>query len=306
MRPCLLEGRRWYKQWRYSPGGRFMNEQRDAVRAHDPAPFVRDRVGALARVWSQLIAVGRDGAKDTIAGLVASVVLIANIISFGALMFPGALGAGIPIAIWAMLIGSCIGGVWIALATSLPPLATGIDSPTGTVLVLLSAAAGSSVMAAGGSPQTAVQTVMLIFTAATLMSGALLYALGACRLGSYFRFVPSCVVGGFLTATGCFLIAGGVRMTTGRPLALSSLAANWTAIEIAKLGCAVAALWCCWLAPLGKVGIRHARGACCDVADGVRRASKSGTFRSGARLVLSVARGADPMVARSRPPAHRT
>ena len=219
-----------------------MNERRDAVRTHDPAPFVRDRVGALARLWSQLIAVGRDGAKDTIAGLVASVVLIANIISFGALMFPGALGAGIPIAIWAMLIGSCIGGVWIALATSLPPLATGIDSPTGTVLVLLSAEAGSSVMAAGGSPQTAVQTVMLIFTAATLMSGALLYALGACRLGSYFRFVPSCVVGGFLTATGCFLIAGGVRMTTGRPLDLSSLAANWTTIEIAKLGCAVAAL----------------------------------------------------------------
>ena len=168
-----------------------MNEQRDAVRTHDHAPHVRGRVGAIARVSSQLIAVGRDGVKDTIAGLVASVVLIANIVSFGALMFPGMLGAGIPIAIWAMLIGSCIGGVWIALATSLPPLATGIDSPTGTVLVLLSAAAGSSVTAAGGSPQTAIQTVMLIFTAATFMSGALLYALGACRLGSYFRFVPS-------------------------------------------------------------------------------------------------------------------
>ena len=219
-----------------------MNEQRDAVRAYNPTPFVRDRAGALAGAWSQLIAVGHDGVKDTIAGLVASVVLIANIVSFGALMFPGTLGAGIPIAIWAMLIGSCIGGVWIALATSLPPLATGINSPTGTVLVLLSAAAGSSVMATGGSPQAAIQTVMLIFTAATLMSGALLYALGACRLGSYFRFVPSCVVGGFLTATGCFLIAGAVRMTTGRRLGLSSLAANWTTFEIAKLGCAVTAL----------------------------------------------------------------
>jgi len=208
-----------------------MNEQREAVRVHDPAPLVR-----------RLIAVGRDGVKDTIAGLVASVVLIANIISFGALMFPGALSDGIPIAIWAMLIGSCIGGAWIALATSLPPLATGIDSPTGAVLVLLSAAAGSSVVAAGGSAQTAVQTVMLIFTAATFMSGALLYGLGACRWGSYFRFVPSCVVGGFLTATGCFLIAGGVRMTTGRTLDLSSLAANWTVIETAKLASAVAAL----------------------------------------------------------------
>src|SRR5579863_7736695 len=79
------------------------------------APSVRER-GALAAAWPRLIAAGRDGIRDLIAGLVASVLLIANIISFGALMFPGALSAGIPMAIWAMLIGSCIGGVWIALA----------------------------------------------------------------------------------------------------------------------------------------------------------------------------------------------
>lgn len=219
-----------------------MNEEREAVRAHDSAPLVRDRGGALAAAWSRLIATGRDCVKDTIAGLVASMVLIANIVSFGALMFPGDLSAGIPTAIWAMLIGSCFGGVWIALATSLPPLATGIDSPTGAVLVLLSAAAGSSVVAAGGSPQTAVQTVMLIFTAATFMSGALLYGLGACRWGSYFRFVPYFVVGGFLAATGWLLIAGGVRMTTGRTLSLSSLATKWTLIETVKLASAVGAL----------------------------------------------------------------
>lgn len=183
-----------------------------------------------------------DFARDLLAGLVASVLLIANIVSFGALMFHGDLSAGISTAIWAMLVGSCIGGVWIALTTSLPPLATGIDSPTGAVLVLLSASAGSRVIAAGGDPQTAVQTVMLIFTAATLVSGALLYGLGACRWGSYFRFVPYFVVGGFLAATGWLLIAGGVRMTTGRTLALGSLATRWTGIEAAKLGAAIAAL----------------------------------------------------------------
>jgi hypothetical protein len=52
---------------------------------------------------------GRDGIKDLIAGLVAAVVLIGNIVSFGALMFPGNLNSGIPIVIWAMLIslGTC-------------------------------------------------------------------------------------------------------------------------------------------------------------------------------------------------------
>jgi SulP family sulfate permease len=187
-------------------------------------------------------AVGRDSAKDIVAGAIASVVLIANIVSFGALMFPGDLSGGISTAIWAMLIGGCVGGVWIALMTSLPPLATGIDSPTGVVLVVLSAAAGASTLANGGSAQSAVDDVMLLFTLATLMTGALLLVLGVLRWGSYLRFVPFFVVGGFLAATGWLLIAGGVRMTTGRALALDSLLTPWTASEMARLASAVATL----------------------------------------------------------------
>src|SRR5215471_19841075 len=113
------------------------------------------REGTLT-VRSRLSALGRDAGKDALGGLVASVVLIANIVSFGALMFPGDLSAGIPVAIWSMLIGSCVGGAWIALTTSLPPLATGIDSPTGAVLILLSALTASGVRAAGGSTETAI------------------------------------------------------------------------------------------------------------------------------------------------------
>jgi SulP family sulfate permease len=217
-----------------------MDKQTDTSGANDIGPITRDNSFAAAR--NRVVAAGRDGVRDTVAGLVAAVVLIANIVSFGALMFPGNLSSGMPIAIWAMLIGSSIGGVWIALRTSLPPIATGIDSPTGTVLVLLSASVGAGIQAAGGSPAIAVQTVMLIFTAATVMSGALLYGLGLCRWGSYFRFVPYPVIGGFLAATGWFLIAGGVRMTTGRTLSFSGLGATWTMIDVAKLAAAAAVL----------------------------------------------------------------
>jgi SulP family sulfate permease len=181
-------------------------------------------------------------ARDLIAGLLASVLLIANIISFGALMFPGDLGAGAPIAVWAMLIGSCVGGVWIARVTSLPPLATGIDSPTGAVLVVVSAATASRVLKAGGSPEAAVQCVMLIFSVTTLISGVLLHALGARRWASHFRFVPYFVVGGFLSATGWLLIAGGVRMTLGGASNLERLATQWTVVELAKVASAVATL----------------------------------------------------------------
>ena len=214
-----------------------MIEPTEAVHAGDRARSAPSRLFS-----SRTLVAGRRLIKDMIAGGLASVVLIANIVSFGALMFPGELTAGIPTAIWAMLIGSCIGGIWIAIATSLPPIATSIDSPTGTVLVLLSAAAGGSVMAAGESAQSAVQTVMLIFTAATVVTGAVLYALGAFRWGSYFRFVPYFVIGGFLAATGWFLIVGGVRMSVGRTLAFSVLAEKWTLMEVAKLGIAGATL----------------------------------------------------------------
>jgi sulfate permease, SulP family len=203
-------------------------------------PVVRDRYGRLMNARRLLVKEVPVFGKDFFAALVASVVLIANIFSFAALMFPGELAVGIPIAIWAMLIGSCVSGCRIAWATSIPPLATGIDSPTGVVLVLLSSAAASRVYAEGGAAEAAVQNVMLIFTLTTFIAGALLYSLGVFRWGSYFRFVPYFVVGGFLAATGWFLVAGGVRMMRGRPLDVASLyKITWTPIEIAKFAYAI-------------------------------------------------------------------
>jgi SulP family sulfate permease len=189
-----------------------------------------------------LVAAVRDRAHDALAGVVASVVLVANIVSFAALMFPGELSSGIPFVLWSMLVGSAVGGAWIAWTTSIPPLAIGIDSPTGTFLVLLSASAGSAVLAAGDGPQVAVATVMLIYTVATLTSGALLFLIGLFRWGPYFRFVPSFVAGGFLAATGWFLVAGGVRMATGHALSVSGIGEDWSPIAVAKL--ASAALVC--------------------------------------------------------------
>jgi SulP family sulfate permease len=191
---------------------------------------------------NRLLAAPRDYLKDAIAGFIAAVILTANIVSFSALMFPGELSSGIPIAIWAMLIGSSIGGICISLMTSLPPLAMGIDSPTGAVLVLLSTTVGFAILSAGGSAQTGVQTAMLLFSAATLVCGTFLYGLGALRWAKYFRFVPYFVVGGFLAVTGWFLVAGGIRMTTGRALQLSNLGSGWTGVDIAKLASAVATL----------------------------------------------------------------
>lgn len=182
----------------------------------------------------------RELAHDVMAGTVAAVVLIANIVSFAALMFPAPLAQGTSSAIWAMLIGSGVGGLWAAWRTSLPPLAFGMDSPTGAVLVLLAASTGPALLAAGGSAPSAVAATMLLFSAATLLSGAMLLGLGMARWGAYLRFVPHFVVAGFLGATGWLLIVGGLRMATGR--SLGGLLGAWTAPEAAKLVTAVAVL----------------------------------------------------------------
>src|SRR5215213_7898685 len=102
--------------------------------------------------------------RGFITAIVAAIILVANIVSFGALMFPGDLSAGLPTAIWAMLAGASIGGIWIAVTTSLPPIATGIDSPTGAFLVMLSTATGASALRAGATQSAAVDTILLTFT----------------------------------------------------------------------------------------------------------------------------------------------
>ena len=84
------------------------------------------RVSEIATATDKL----RRLARDAAAGLVGSIVLIANIVSLAALIFSGPLAHGSSTVIWAMLIGSAIAGVWIAWRTSIPPLATGIDSPS--------------------------------------------------------------------------------------------------------------------------------------------------------------------------------
>ena len=183
---------------------------------------------------------GRAIVRALATGLVASVVLIVNIVSFAALMFPGAVSSGASTAVWAMLIGSGITGLWVAWKTSLPPMAVGIDSPTGAVLVLLSASCVAAVTAAGGSAQSAVQAVLLLFAAATALTGVLLLALGMARWGHFMRFVPFFVVAGFLAATGWLLVAGGVRMTSGHTL--GALFAPWTKAQAIKLACAFATL----------------------------------------------------------------
>lgn len=193
--------------------------------------------GGAAPQWS-----ARSLVSDALAGFTSAIILAGNIVAFSALMFPGAMSAGVPVALWAMLAGSVVCGVLLALRTSIPPLATGIDTPTGAVLVVLSGGVTAAVVATGGSNALAVQTAMLAFALVSLVSGAALFLLGWARLGYLFRFVPYSVVGGFLAATGWFLVIGGLQMIAGGSLSLSNPASHATMENALKLAAALLTL----------------------------------------------------------------
>jgi SulP family sulfate permease len=160
---------------------------------------------------------------NALAGSVASLVTIAYCVSFSALLFQGELKSGLALGLWGLLVGSAIAGIYIPLTTSLPPVEAAPDNPAVAVLSVLAATVSAPILAAGGGAERAVTHVLIAFSLATLVTGAVLYLLGAFRLAQSVRFVPYPVIGGFLAASGWFLITGGVEVVTGRDLTLDTL-----------------------------------------------------------------------------------
>lgn len=160
---------------------------------------------------------------NALAGSVASLVTIAYCVSFSALLFQGELKSGLALGLWGLLVGSAIAGIYISLTTSLPPVEAAPDNPAVAVLSVLAATVSAPILAAGGGAERAVTHVLIAFSLATLVTGAVLYLLGAFRLAQSVRFVPYPVIGGFLAASGWFLITGGVEVVTGRDLTLDTL-----------------------------------------------------------------------------------
>jgi SulP family sulfate permease len=161
---------------------------------------------------------------NALAGVVASLVTIAYCVSFSALLFQGDLKSGLAMGLWGLFVGSAVAGLYVSLTTSLPPAEAAPDNPAVAVLSVLAATVAGPVLAAGGPADAAVVHVLLAFSLATLVTGTVLYLLGAFGLAQSVRFVPYPVIGGFLAASGWFLVTGGIEVVTGREFTVANLA----------------------------------------------------------------------------------
>jgi len=161
-------------------------------------------------------------ARDVAAGLVVSLVTLANSVSYGALIFTGPLepfiGRGVASA---LITGATTAIVIAALSNFRTAIAAPVANTTAPLAAMLATLAPALAAARGGAVTLALAALGL----ATLLTGAVLLLLGWRRLGRLVRFVPYPVAAGFMASTGWLMLSGAVHMVTGIPVSLASLAA---------------------------------------------------------------------------------
>jgi len=155
--------------------------------------------------------------RDIFAGAIASVVTIAYAVSFSALIFSSPLEQGLEFAFSALLIGAAVTGIVVGLFSVFVPADAGPDTPAVAVMGVLAASLAQK-YAASVAPDSLIVHVLIAIGLATLLTGALLLALGTLRAGQWLRFIPYPVIGGFLAASGWLLISGGLEVATASPL----------------------------------------------------------------------------------------
>jgi len=159
--------------------------------------------------------------RDAMAGAISAVVQIAYCISFAALIFTGDLAGGFSLGLAGLIMGTVVTCVIIAVTSTFSPVIGGPDSPAVAVMSVLAASIATALAAKGASTSTIIINVLVALSVSTLLTGILLYGVGALRMGQWLRFIPYPVIGGFLAASGILLITGGAEVVTQTDLTLS-------------------------------------------------------------------------------------
>lgn len=128
-------------------------------------------------------------------------------VALAALMFSGELASGLAMGITAVLASSIVLSLTVG---TLSQLRTNIAGAQDIGAAILAVTLVSAV--AGLAPDARVPTAFAIIAASTLATGILLFVIGSLGAGRFVRYFPLEVLAGFMAATGCLLLMGGVAM----------------------------------------------------------------------------------------------
>lgn len=160
-------------------------------------PAVREQAASLVRQLPRLIplsvVIGLDG--------------IGFAIALAALMFAGELSQGLGMAVTGALGCTILLSIFVGWRSQLKINMACAQDVGAAILAASLIGAVSSV-----SPGSKLATAFAIVAAATLATGIILFATGFFRAGRLVRFFPLEVLAGFMAATGCLLLMGGIAM----------------------------------------------------------------------------------------------
>ncbi|MGB3615473.1 MAG: SulP family inorganic anion transporter, partial [Elainellaceae cyanobacterium] len=156
------------------------------------------------------------------AGMLTGIIGVIRAISYAAIIFSGSLSAHLHVGVGIAIFSSAIISAVVALTSSLPGIiATPLAAPTAVIAVL--AAGIAETLSDRADPQEVLITVVAAIALGTILTGLVLWGLGALKWGEAVQVIPYPVVGGFMAGTGWLLVQGALKVMTGKELSLGHL-----------------------------------------------------------------------------------
>ena len=156
------------------------------------------------------------------AGLLTGIIGVIRAISYAAIIFSGSLSAHLHVGVGMAIFSSAIISAVVALTSALPGIiATPLAAPTAVIAVL--AAGIAETLMDKIEPQEILITVVAAIALGTVVTGLVLWVLGALKWGEAAQVIPYPVVGGFMAGTGWLLVQGALKVMTGKEITLEQL-----------------------------------------------------------------------------------
>ena len=179
--------------------------------------------------------------NDVLGGTAVSVLSATFGLSYSLLIFSGPLTPFLSFGVATTFTSSALIGAVLALRSSFPFAIAAPESSSAAVTAILASSIVERMAITDPSAQV-IGPVLLTFAMASIATGIVLCGFGVTRMGRAIRYVPYPVVGGFLSATGCLVLLGAIKVITGLKLQLGALDqfANHMTIYELSAACAMA------------------------------------------------------------------
>ena len=159
--------------------------------------------------------------QNLTAGIILAIMAITTEISLAALVFSGPLAEYLPMGIGLFLVGTGIGGLFVAALSSVKAVQSGPRS--GMAPIFASLGAGIALSMPGQNSETVAVTFVVAILSSTILISFVFMALGWARLGGMVRYIPFPVMGGFFAGLGYLLVKGGILVSVGSMISLDDM-----------------------------------------------------------------------------------